>query len=392
MSTATRPDLQGAAYGRGPQSSDRLLTEVGPGTPAGEYLRRYWHPIAVSERVTSRPQNVRLLGEDLILFRDKSGRPGLLYPRCMHRGTTLYYGKVDERGIRCCYHGWLFAVDGQCLEQPCEPEGGLHRETARQPWYPVQERYGLVFAYMGPTDKMPELPRYDALEDVHEGEFYAAFGGGFSVKNPVLPCNWLQLWENIMDPYHVYVLHSNFSTVQFAQGFKVMPSVDFEYVPGGVMYHAYRKFDDGRSMDRRSVALLPNISAVPAIDLAPGPSRGMQWFVPVDDTHLIFFGTSVTNQKFDINDFKIHNGKSWDELTEEEHQDYPGDYEAQVGQGAVSLHSEEHLATSDRGIGMLRRLMTQQIKAVQEGRDPDGVVFDEDRAVVKILSGNFFQS
>src|SRR5262249_51786405 len=157
----------------------------------------------VSERVTSRPQNVRLLGEDLILFRDKSGRPGLLYPRCMHRGTTLYYGKVDERGIRCCYHGWLFAVDGQCLEQPCEPDGGLHRETARQPWYPVQERYGLVFAYMGPPDKMPELPRYDALEDVHKGEFYAAFGGGFSVKNPVLPCNWLQLWENIMDPYHV---------------------------------------------------------------------------------------------------------------------------------------------------------------------------------------------
>ena len=253
-----------------------------------------------------------------------------------------------------------------------------------------EERYGLVFAYMGPPDKMPVLPRYDVLEDVREGEFHDAMSGGFSAKSPGMPCNWLQFWENIMDPYHVYVLHSNFSTVQFAEGFKVMPTVDFEYVPGGTMYHAYRKFDDGREMDRRSVALLPNVSAVPGVDLAPGASRGVQWFVPLDDTHFTFFGSAVVREKFDFARMKIHNGKTWDELTEEEHQDYPGDVEAQCGQGAITLHSEEHLATSDRGIGMLRRLMTQQIKAVQDGGDPQGVVFDESKAMVKILSGNFF--
>src|SRR5580698_5060044 len=149
------------AYGRKPATSNDLLTQVGPGTPCGEFMRRYWQPVAKSSDVTPRPQNLRILGEDLILFRDRKGRPGLVYPRCMHRGTSLYYGKVEERGIRCCYHGWLFDVQGNCLEQPCEPDGGRHREKARQPWYPLEEKYGLVFAYLGPPSKQPLLPRYD---------------------------------------------------------------------------------------------------------------------------------------------------------------------------------------------------------------------------------------
>ena len=117
-----------------------------------------------------------------MLFRDRVGRAGLVYARCAHRGTTLYYGKVDERGIRCCYHGWLFDVEGRCLEQPCEPDGGRQRERMRQPWYAVQERYGLIFAYMGPPDRKPVLPRYDALETVDAGEFLEtdanSVGGG----------------------------------------------------------------------------------------------------------------------------------------------------------------------------------------------------------------------
>jgi nitrite reductase/ring-hydroxylating ferredoxin subunit len=149
-----------------PQHFDEELARVGSGTPCGELFRRYWQPIAEANKVTTRPQNVRILGEDLVLFRDRKGRAGLLYPRCMHRGTSLFYGKVEDEGIRCCYHGWLFGVDGQCLDQPCEPEHGLHRDKARQPWYPVEERYGLVFAYMGPPEKKPILPRYDILEDI----------------------------------------------------------------------------------------------------------------------------------------------------------------------------------------------------------------------------------
>ncbi|MFY7914507.1 MAG: Rieske 2Fe-2S domain-containing protein, partial [Rubrivivax sp.] len=117
------PDT-GTAYGRPAPTYRAELTEVGPGKPMGELLRRYWHPIGLSSDAGTTPRKVRVLGEDLILFRDGAGRPGLVYPNCTHRGTSLYYGKVEERGIRCCYHGWLFDVQGHCLEQPCEPEGG----------------------------------------------------------------------------------------------------------------------------------------------------------------------------------------------------------------------------------------------------------------------------
>jgi phenylpropionate dioxygenase-like ring-hydroxylating dioxygenase large terminal subunit len=136
-------------------------------------LRRYWHPAGVSADITPRPQKVRVLGEDLILFRDGEGRPGLLYPRCGHRGTTLYYGKVESSGIRCCYHGWLFDVEGRCLDISCEPSdkntSDRYRETFRQPWYPVQEYLGVPFAYLGPPEKKPVLPRYDVFEAVQAG-------------------------------------------------------------------------------------------------------------------------------------------------------------------------------------------------------------------------------
>ena len=398
MATLTpRKALEGTAYGRAPQHHNALLTEVGPGTPGGEFLRRYWHPVAISTDVTTRPQQVRVLGEDLVLFRDKAGRPGLLYPRCMHRGTTLYYGKVEERGIRCCYHGWLFGVDGTCHEQPCEPEGGLHKDTARQPWYPLQELYGLVFAYLGPPDRMPVLPRYDILEDLKPGHQYHHFGGSFFgfadfvPEHPTVPYNWLQIYENIMDPFHVYILHSTFSNVQFVEGFKVMPKVDFEYAPAATVYHAKRELPDGRKMDRVSAAMLPNIAAVPSIDLSPGRSNSMQWFVPVDDTHWIGFMVTASDKREFAGGFPIYNGKTWTQATEQERQDFPSDFEAQMGQGPINLHSEEHLATSDKGVAMLRRLLTQQIKVVQEGGDPQGVCFDESQALVKVLSGNFYQ-
>ena len=157
----TREIPQGTAYGRSLQQPDAALTQVGPGTPMGELMRRYWQPVLASRNVTTRPREVRILGEDLIVFRDGEGRPGLLYPRCMHRGTSLIWGHVEPDGIRCCYHGWKFDVEGQCIEQPCEPNPHLCRPEHRQPWYPVRERYGLVWAYMGPPEKMPVLPRFD---------------------------------------------------------------------------------------------------------------------------------------------------------------------------------------------------------------------------------------
>ena len=210
----------GAAYGRPTHHHDAELTEVAAGTPCGEFMRRYWHPIALSADVVARPQKVRILGEDLILFRDGKGRPGLLTPRCAHRGTSLYYGKVDENGIRCCYHGWQFDVEGRCLDQPCEPEGGLRKDRIRQPWYPVEDRYGLVFAYMGPPDKKPLLPRWEVFEDLAPGESiyvhgYTGYGVGADDTIRIVPINWLQNYENIMDPFHVPMLHTRHSAVQY---------------------------------------------------------------------------------------------------------------------------------------------------------------------------------
>ena len=177
-----QPSSDGHAYERPEHTHDAELTEVGRGTPCGEFMRRYWQPVAVSISVTATPQDVRILGEDLILFRDGKGRPGLLTPRCVHRGTSLYYGKVDEDGIRCCYHGWQFDVEGRCIDQPCEPNNGAaHRHRIRQPWYPVEERYGLVFAYMGPPAKKPLLPRWDALEGLAPDETIFATDSSFSV-------------------------------------------------------------------------------------------------------------------------------------------------------------------------------------------------------------------
>ncbi|MGH9577619.1 MAG: Rieske 2Fe-2S domain-containing protein, partial [Terriglobales bacterium] len=199
----------GTAYGRPQPSYRKELTEVGAGTPMGELLRRYWHPVGLSSDASATPKQVRVLGEDLILFRDGRGRAGLLYPRCAHRGTTLYYGKIEERGIRCCYHGWLYDIEGRCLEQPCEEAGGPRRDKVRQPWYPVEERYGLVFAYLGPPAKKPLLARYDCLEELAAGESVEADDSSIGSGGPrIVPCNWLQHWENIVDPFHVPILHA----------------------------------------------------------------------------------------------------------------------------------------------------------------------------------------
>jgi nitrite reductase/ring-hydroxylating ferredoxin subunit len=390
-----RPDPTGRAYGRPRQSHNATLTEVGPGTPCGEFMRRYWQPVGLSSKTNATPQAVRILGEDLVLFRDRTGRPGLLYSRCMHRGTTLYYGKVEDRGIRCCYHGWLFDVEGNCLEQPCEPNGGSHRELARQPWYPVEERYGVVFAYMGPPEKQPVLPRYDILEDLAPGEYLdvddQSWAASVGSTMPIVPHSWLHHYDNIMDPFHVQVLHSTFSGTQFVPEFAVMPKCDFSYTDTGMAYVAHRELDDGRLVDRVSQSLLPNIRIVPNTQLVEGRAGEVAWLVPVDDTHhrIIHIAKVTGPGRFAAR--AMFNGKRWPEMTEEEHQRHPGDYEAQMGMGEISLHSEEHLATSDRGVAMLRRQLEQQIRAVAEGGDPLGVTFDPEKSVVKVESGNYFR-
>jgi phenylpropionate dioxygenase-like ring-hydroxylating dioxygenase large terminal subunit len=395
--------FDGSAYGRPEHKHDAELTEVGPGTPCGEFLRRYWHPIAVSANVTTRPQNARLLGEDLIIFRDGKGRPGLLTPRCAHRGTSLFFGKVDDDGIRCCYHGWQFDVEGRCIDQPCEPQGGVHKAKVRQPWYPVEERYGLVFAYMGPLAKKPVLPRWDIFEDLPPNEKLFATDSSFSVGGDdsvkILPWNWLQDWENTLDPFHVQVLHSTFTGSQFAKEMAVMPQVSYEYTELGMRYTAHRKLPDGRDLDRQSPAIFPNLISTPDVHLQAGLSTTMGWVVPVDDTHHRRFHVMRVPADSDPKVTRPrqmyteqNRPKAWIEMTEEERQTWPSDWEAQCGQGPITLHSEEHLGTTDQGIAMLRRLMRKQIRLVQEGGDPIGVTFDPAKAFNQVGSGNFFRA
>jgi phenylpropionate dioxygenase-like ring-hydroxylating dioxygenase large terminal subunit len=389
----------GGGYGKPPGRSDDFLTHVEPGTPCGELMRRYWHPVGVSAKVTADPKRVRILGEDLILFRDGRGRAGLLLESCAHRGTSLYYGKVEDEGIRCCYHGWLFKVDGICAEQPCEPGGGLHRDNCRQPWYPVEERYGLVFAYMGPLDEMPPLPRYDVLEGLSPDEelqqedqsFY--IGGGTTPENPVAPYSWLQNFENVMDPFHVVILHSRFSGVQFREQMAVMPAVTWERCDHGVMYRSERQTASGKLV-RITQTLMPNVRIVPSIELTPGPGREVAWLVPVDSRHHRSFGVARVGKAEEPLYARrarkaTHEGKTWWEMSEEEHKRFPDDYEAQSSQGSIPHHSDEHLASSDKGVVAVRRLLAQQIRAVQEGGVPDGTGHGAE--IVRVKAGNYFE-
>lgn len=389
---------QGTAYGRPAPTYFKELAEVGPGTPMGELLRRYWHPIGMASDATDKPRNVRVLGEDLILFRDKSGRTGLVYPHCAHRGTSLYYGKVDADGIRCCYHGWHFDVQGNCLNQPCEPQGGRAREAKRQPWYPVLEQYGLIWAYMGPPERKPVLPRYECLETLDDGEFLEADDSSIGGGGPrIIPCNWLQHYENLVDPFHVVILHSGFSGTQFVPEMAVMPDVRWETTGLGVKTISLRTLPDGRTLRRISEAGLPTLRVIPSPRLGRdgmgGRVESLGWVLPIDDHHFRIYVVGRVREVGELRRMRTRmNGKLWEEMTEEEHQLYPNDVEAMVSQGVIAKHSEEHLATSDRGIVMLRRLLRQQLDSVAQGQDPAGVSFDPDAAPVYFEAGNYIET
>jgi nitrite reductase/ring-hydroxylating ferredoxin subunit len=385
------PDT-GTAYGRPQPTHMKELTEVGAGTPMGELMRRYWHPVGMLADATDTPRQIRVLGEDLILFRDGHGRPGLVHPNCAHRGTSLYYGKVEQQGIRCCYHGWQFDVQGHCLEQPCEPEGGQARDQIRQPWYPVQELYGLIWAYMGPPEKKPVLPRYECLEMLEEGEFLEANDHSIGGGGPqIIPCNWLQHYENLVDPFHVVILHSSFSGTQFVEQMALMPKVTWETGDISVRTISDRKLPDGKTLHRISEAGLPTLRVIPSPRIGRyGMVESLGWVLPIDDHSFRIYVVGRVREHGELVKMRSRlNGKLWEELTAEEHQRWPGDYEAMVSQGRIARHSEENLATSDIGIAKLRRLLKKQVDIVAKGGDPAGVSFDPAAPPVRFQAGNF---
>src|SRR6185295_10467373 len=192
------------------REENEMLTRVGPGTPAGDLLRRYWLPVGVASELTEEnpTQVVRILGETLVLFRDKSGNVGLLEDRCPHRGVSLSYGRVEARGIACAYHGWLYDIKGNCLDTPAEPPESKFCLTVKQKAYPVQKLAGLYWAYFGPQPA-PVMPKYDVWARTDGWHWLRAL--------PQLDCNWLQAMENSVDTAHLHILHQELVT----DGFKV---------------------------------------------------------------------------------------------------------------------------------------------------------------------------
>ncbi|WP_313802292.1 Rieske 2Fe-2S domain-containing protein [Sphingobium sp.] len=403
MSVTTEREIDtGTAYGLKPRSYKVELVEVGPGTPMGELMRRYWQPFAVSKDLTSeKPHKVRLLGENLIAFRDKQGRLGLVHENCCHRGSSLYFGRVEEDGIRCCYHGWKFDVKGYCLDQPAEVDGGRNRAKIRQPWYPVEERYGLAYAYMGPPEKKPVLPRWEHLENLEEDEhieiLWNTIFGTRDVEpyNP-LHFNWLQAFENTMDSPHLPWLHYWHSCDQFTglpllrvdgDDDKLPPYAHIKNLAGqivaartelGVKQGVPMPVPGQGIFLASNEAMVPNIAVVASlIDL--------MYFVPQSDTSFLNFilKRAKKGQTFD-NFNEMHFGKTWWEMTEEEHRASPGDFEAQSSIGQLPAHNYEHLSQGDVAIGLLRRRLEEAVRDVQEGRDPVGVQFEADAPPLRI--------
>ena len=205
---------------------DAELTHVDRGTPCGEYLRRYWQPVAMSEELGALPLAVRVLGEDLVLFRDGSGRPGLLHLHCAHRGASLEYGIVAERGIICCYHGWHYDIDGTILRAGSEPPDSPICRNVVQGAYPVDEHHGLLFAYLGPPEERPPFAVFDTerMPDTTRKPF-----------SLTTPCNWLQIYENTQDPIHVLHLHARSSGVQFGAASGIDQVIEYQDTPLGMM-------------------------------------------------------------------------------------------------------------------------------------------------------------
>ena len=389
-----KADGAGRAYGRKPAEPDHDLVRCGPGTLGGELLRRYWQPLCRADEATRYPKLVNILDEELILFRDGSGRPGLLYPRCMHRGTTLLYGRVEESGIRCCYHGWLFDPQGHVLEMACEP-GARAPAGARQPWYPLVEKHGLVFVYMGPPERQPAFPRFSVAEDLGEDETLMVRGGLERMQLPPgsnaealirdQDYNWFQFHDNVLDPFHLYWLHGNLNGIQFVPTYAILPEVTFEPTADGVRSIQYRDLGDGRMHLRMGQSFIPNAHSITPLNDDFG-FGGFGWTVPIDDTHFRTFSLGRARAGEDpmarMRELGVFNGwgpkkapgEAW---TLQDDQDWQSDYVCQKGQGDISLHSEEHLSATDRGIAMLRRMWRQQAQIVAEGGDPVGVSFDE---------------
>jgi 5,5'-dehydrodivanillate O-demethylase oxygenase subunit len=355
-------------------TDNEIMTRVGPGTPAGELLRRYWHPVAAAVDLTDEEpiKRIRILCEDLVLYRDKSGNYGLVAAQCPHRRASLEFGRVDHEGIRCPYHGWKFAGDGRCLETPAEPAGSRLKEKVRQPAYPVRKLGGLLFAYMGPLPA-PALPHWDVLAWSH--------GKRWLHRYSVLDCNWLQAVENGVDSSHVYFLHGTSTDLGYLDHYQERHEfVPFEY---GIMKRRIlpSKLPGGGEQVDQHPLLFPN-ALRHVLGTKNGIRHDLQYRVPIDDHHTLhlraYFMSSDSERTapdFDA-PLRTYESRSEDGRYRLD-QVFAQDAMAWETQGSILDRSQECLGATDIGVVKLRRMLMEQIKIVQAGGTPMGVVSAE---------------
>lgn len=377
---AHKPSAYDGYYRKQVAEPDMDLVGVGRGTPGGEYLRRFWLPVAYLSELGELPLRVRALGENLVAFRDGAGEVGVLHLQCCHRNTSLEYGIIEQKGIRCCYHGRLFAPDGTLLEIPGDPAESRLKTEVSQGGYPVHVFAGIVFVYMGPPDRIPVFPMLDRF-DVPGVELVPGV-------RLALNCNWVQIKENVVDPHHTNILHTipqRRGVEHFADEFGGFPELTFMETPAGGMYLAARQSGDNIWV-RSAEYFGPTIHCISSIfeggleakDATP-PFLTF-WTLPVDDDHSINFFVSHVTREETIPFEKRRALEVFGQIEDRpyaERQYLPGDHEAQTGQGPINITALEHLGTHDRGIALFRRFVRQGIKAVAAGRDPKGFYLDE---------------
>lgn len=363
------------------KEENEFMTRIGPGTPAGTLLRRYWHPVCPAAELTdAQPKRkIRMLGEDLLLFRVGKGRVGLIPEQCPHRRASLYYGFIEDEGIRCPYHGWKFDTARQCIEQPFEPGNSPLKNDVCPTEYVVEKLAGLYWTYMGPKP-VPLLPRWQAA---------VATGGKRRVQVlPEVEANWLQCMENSVDTTHTHYLHARMMAAigmpeRGAYYGRPIEAYDFEMVKED-SWAGVRKIRTYGGENGEKELGHPLI--FPHILLAPQEENLVMHFrVPVDDTHTriirIHYTPGTDTKGMDWENPPVEYGpRIKDENGEYDLRTFAAqDAMAWETEGAIHDRSQELLGVSDRGIVLYRRMLVEQIKAVQAGMEPLGLIHDPDK-------------
>ncbi|MEE8518272.1 MAG: Rieske 2Fe-2S domain-containing protein [Dehalococcoidia bacterium] len=384
------------------------LTQVGPGTPMGDLMRRYWHPIAAGIDLNPKTptQAVRLLGEDLTLFRMMNGKLGLLSRRCAHRGTSLVQGIPEQDGIRCCYHGWVYGADGQCIEMPNEPNQAF-KDKVKIASYGVEEIGGVVFAYMGPQPA-PMVPRWDLLvwENI-----------GRRLTFTTVPANWLQCQENSLDPVHFEWLHGYYGRymrdrehgdveqqiTDWAAGTgawnrqfsKTHTRIGFDRFQYGIIK---RRMTEGIDEEHEDWRIGHPIGFPNFVRVGAGWDHSIQWRVPIDDENTLHVrymchipkpGETIEEpDKVPSEIVPIWNEDGSWVLELVPHQDHM----VWISQGAITDRTTESLNTTDVGLIMFRKMLDEQIAIVQDGGDPINTFRDpaENECIVLPQEDSFF--